>query len=44
MRRRKNVKKLEEEREKTFKIKELMTIMFFDIQKVYDSMWRDGIA
>ena len=29
--------------EKTFQMEELMTIAFFDIEKAYDSMWREGL-
>ena len=35
--------KVSNEMEKTFKMKELMTIVFFDIEKAYDSMWREGL-
>ena len=29
--------------EKTLKMKEIRAIMYFDIEKAYDSMWRDGL-
>lgn len=29
--------------EKTSKMKENMAIVFFDIEKAYNSMWRDGL-
>ena len=35
--------KVNNEIEKAFKMKELMVIVFFDIEKAYDSMWREGL-
>ena len=35
--------KVSNEMEKTFKMKELMNIVFFDIEKAYDSMWKEGL-
>ena len=29
--------------EKTINMKEVMVIVFFDIEKAYDSMWREGL-
>lgn len=37
------VVKVSNEIEKTFKMKEIMSIVFFDIEKAYDSMWREGL-
>ena len=38
------VVKVSNEMEKTFQIKELMTKVFFDIEKAYDYMWREGLV
>ena len=35
--------KVSNEMDKTFKMKELMIIVFFDIEKAYDSMWREEL-
>ena len=37
------VVKVSNEIEKTFKMKEIMAIVFYDIEKAYDSMWREGL-
>ncbi len=37
------VVKVSNEIEKTFKMKQLMNIVFFDIEKAYDSMWKEGL-
>lgn len=34
--------KVSNEIEKTFKMKQIMNIVLFDIEKAYDSMWREG--
>ena len=35
--------KVSNEMDTTFKMKELMIIVFFDIEKAYDSMWREEL-
>jgi hypothetical protein len=35
--------KVRNEMDTTFKMKELMIIVFFDIEKAYDSMWREEL-
>ena len=37
------VVKVSNDIEKTFKMKETMAIVFYDIEKAYDSMWREGL-
>ncbi len=35
--------KVSNEAEKTISMKEVMVIVYFDIEKAYDSMWREGL-